>query len=74
MPSLTRCHRHATNVWMAYCPDCTAWHLALQMARRNAYLAALPRCVGTEAQMLDHSLECSVPSECTGHAQSCALL
>jgi hypothetical protein len=35
MPSPTRCHRHAVDVWMAYCPDCTAWHLTAQIARRK---------------------------------------
>jgi hypothetical protein len=35
MPSPTRCHRHAANVWMAYCPDCTAWHLTAHIARGN---------------------------------------
>jgi hypothetical protein len=28
------CTRHARTTWMAYCPDCTAWHLAVQIARR----------------------------------------
>ena len=34
MPS-TPCTRHARHVWMAYCPECTAWHLARQMAHRH---------------------------------------
>jgi len=29
------CARHRTTVWMAYCPDCTAWHLAAEIARRD---------------------------------------
>ena len=29
------CTRHARTVWMAYCPTCTAWHLAVEIARRN---------------------------------------
>ena len=29
------CTRHARTVWMAYCPACTAWHLAVQVARRD---------------------------------------
>src|SRR4051812_9526063 len=29
------CYRHAPGVWMAYCPDCTAWYLAVQITRRN---------------------------------------
>jgi hypothetical protein len=29
------CNRHGRHVWLAYCPDCTAWHLATQIARRD---------------------------------------
>ena len=29
------CTRHARSVWMAYCPTCTAWHLAVEFARRD---------------------------------------
>jgi hypothetical protein len=31
----TPCTRHAQTVWMAYCPACTAWHLAVEIARRD---------------------------------------
>jgi hypothetical protein len=24
----TACHRHPRHVWIASCPDCTAWYLA----------------------------------------------
>ncbi len=34
-PSARPCARHRATVWMAYCADCTAWHLAAQLARRN---------------------------------------
>ncbi len=36
------CTRHA-RVWMARCPDCTAWHLPLEIARRTAADARGPR-------------------------------
>jgi hypothetical protein len=36
MLSPTRCQRHAADVWMAYCLDCTARHLTAQIARRNS--------------------------------------
>ena len=29
------CYRHGVNVWIAYCPDCTAWHLPIQIGRRT---------------------------------------
>ena len=29
------CTRHARTVWMANCPTCTAWHLAVELARRD---------------------------------------
>ncbi|WP_436693727.1 MULTISPECIES: hypothetical protein [unclassified Geodermatophilus] len=29
------CYRH-TRVWMAACPECTAWHLPVQITARNA--------------------------------------
>jgi hypothetical protein len=35
MSDRTPCNRHARTVWMAYCPACTAWHLAVEIARRN---------------------------------------
>jgi hypothetical protein len=34
------CTRHARRVWLAYCPDCTAWHLAIQIARRDGLTSA----------------------------------
>ena len=33
------CTRHARTVWMAYCPTCTAWHLAVEIARRNGLVS-----------------------------------
>ena len=35
MPGPAPCTRHARSVWMAHCPTCTAWHLAVELARRN---------------------------------------
>ncbi len=29
------CTRHRASVWLASCADCTSWHLAAQIARRN---------------------------------------
>jgi hypothetical protein len=30
------CHRHPATRWLAYCDDCTAWHLGRQIAAREA--------------------------------------
>ncbi|MGY1823247.1 hypothetical protein [Geodermatophilus sp. SYSU D00079] len=30
------CLRHTERRWLAYCGDCTAWHLARQIAARDA--------------------------------------
>jgi hypothetical protein len=30
------CHRHSAARWLAYCDDCTAWHLGRQIAAREA--------------------------------------
>ena len=32
----TVCTRHGAHRWMAYCADCTAWHLGRQIAAREA--------------------------------------
>ncbi len=32
----TPCTRHGAHRWMAYCADCTAWHLGRQIAAREA--------------------------------------
>ncbi|SFT50792.1 hypothetical protein SAMN05660657_01155 [Geodermatophilus amargosae] len=35
------CHRHPRHVWIANCPDCTAWYLAgLRAASRERDRAA----------------------------------
>jgi hypothetical protein len=34
------CTRHGPSTWMAYCSACTAWHLALEIARRDASVPA----------------------------------
>ena len=39
--SRTACFRHPRHVWIASCPDCTAWHLAgLRAAPRTGDRAA----------------------------------
>jgi hypothetical protein len=30
------CYRHPRSVWIAACPDCTAWHQATAAAAREA--------------------------------------
>ena len=30
------CYRHSAHRWLAYCDDCTAWHLGRQVAAREA--------------------------------------
>jgi hypothetical protein len=30
------CYRHSAHRWLAYCDDCTAWHLGRQIAAREA--------------------------------------
>jgi hypothetical protein len=35
MKASTPCTRHS-HVWIAQCPDCTAWHLPLLIAGRAA--------------------------------------
>ncbi len=29
------CYKHTARRWMAYCDDCTAWHLGHQIAART---------------------------------------
>ncbi len=37
MSTPTPCLRHSEHKWLAYCSDCTTWHLArLLAARQNA--------------------------------------
>jgi hypothetical protein len=37
MSAPTPCLRHSEHKWLAYCSDCTTWHLArLFAARENA--------------------------------------
>jgi hypothetical protein len=35
MTPTTPCYRHPRRVWMAACPECTAWHLPIARARRD---------------------------------------
>ena len=30
------CYKHTAHRWLAYCDDCTAWHLGRQIAAREA--------------------------------------
>jgi hypothetical protein len=53
------CYRHAANRWVASCPDCTAWHLTIQISRRDA--SAEPRAphrLSPTSRQYDNSLEC----------------
>jgi hypothetical protein len=34
MTAAPPCYRHPRGVWIAACPDCTAWYLAVAVARR----------------------------------------
>jgi hypothetical protein len=34
-PALRPCYRHSAHRWLAYCDDCTAWHLGRQIAART---------------------------------------
>ena len=70
MPSPRRCHRHAANVWVAHCPDCTAWHLTAQIARRNG--GPLPRTpcgslrcmeMSERSSKMSGAVWCSVPTD-----------
>ncbi len=70
MPSPTRCHRHATNVWMAYCPDSTVWHLTAQIDRRNGGTAVRDSVRVTSVHRdvqapsgMSGAVRCSVPTD-----------
>jgi hypothetical protein len=41
MTATTPCYRHSRGVWIAACPDCTAWHLEGEVARRDEVVAVL---------------------------------
>jgi hypothetical protein len=41
MTPTTPCYRHPRRVWMAACPDCTAWHMAVALARRNEVVSVM---------------------------------
>jgi hypothetical protein len=43
MPDAGPCTRHARTIWMAYCQDCTTWHLAAAIARRDGTRPPRPR-------------------------------
>jgi hypothetical protein len=33
MTATTPCNRHPRGVWTVACPDCTAWHVEIALAR-----------------------------------------
>jgi hypothetical protein len=35
MRSITPCYRHPRGTWIAACAECTAWHMAGAIARRD---------------------------------------
>ena len=35
MSAISPCYRHARKGWMAACADCTVWHMAAAIARRE---------------------------------------
>jgi hypothetical protein len=39
MTPMTPCYRHAREVWIAGCLDCTTWHLTAARARRAEVVA-----------------------------------
>ena len=40
MPAILPCPLHGAHTWMAYCSDCTTWHLTRSIAQRDAAVAA----------------------------------
>ncbi len=42
MTGPTPCYRHSRGVWLAACPDCTAWHLSRLGVRRSDAGSILP--------------------------------
>jgi hypothetical protein len=42
MTVTTPCYRHAREVWLAACPDCTAWHLAASLGRCTNEVVVAP--------------------------------
>jgi hypothetical protein len=49
MTATTPCHRHPRGVWTAGCPDCTAWHVEIALARIDAAVS-----VSVTARPPDH--------------------
>jgi hypothetical protein len=41
MTATTPCHRHPRRVWTVACPDCTAWHVEIALARCDEVVASL---------------------------------
>ena len=42
MVAMAPCYRHRRTVWIAGCPDCTAWHLAAARLRQDEGPTGLP--------------------------------
>ena len=43
------CHRHPRHVWIASCPDCTAWYLAgLRAGTEDRPAVPRPHATGTD--------------------------
>ena len=60
MTPTTPCYRHPRGTWMVACSDCTAWHMAVALARRDG-----PVPVRGSARMPDRSTS---PQTATGPA------
>jgi hypothetical protein len=51
MTATTPCSRHPRGAWMPACPDCTAWHVEIALARCDQAVAAV-----TTARTADRSM------------------
>lgn len=43
------CYRHRSTLWMVSCPECTAYHLAAAIARRDEDRTATRRLASVAA-------------------------
>jgi hypothetical protein len=41
MTATTPCYRHTRGAWMVACPECNAWHMEVELARRDEVVATL---------------------------------
>ena len=52
MTATTPCYRHSRRgIWMAACADCTSWHLADEVSRRDQ-VAAVSVTARTDARAM----------------------